>query len=163
MLAILLLSGLVVMRLGVIPVNADGAHSRLEARIMPLVLHASIVRHASGQMNPVAVNDENLRAGVSTYKEMCARCHSNPGADPSAYGQSFYPPAPQLVDGIPSYTDSQLFWTIKHGIRNTGMPGWGSMLSDNEIWQLTSLLKNSQDLPSPVKAEWQARKNRSTR
>jgi mono/diheme cytochrome c family protein len=56
------------------------------------------------------------------------------------------------------YSDSQLFWIIKHGIRNTGMPAWSSMLSDEEIWQLVSLLKNSQDLPPSVEAEWDAPK-----
>ena len=161
MLVILLLSALAIMRFGLMPVNADGAHSSLEARIMPLVLHASIVRHASADTNPLAVNEENLKEGASIYKAMCARCHSTPGDNPSAYGQSFYPPAPQLVVGMPNYTDSQLFWTIKHGIRNTGMPAWGSMLSDDEIWQLVSLLKNSQDLPPSVEAELQAPKKRS--
>jgi mono/diheme cytochrome c family protein len=161
MLVILLVSALAVMRLGLMPVNADGTHSSLEARIMPLVLHASIVRHASGDTNPISVNEENLKAGVSTYKEMCARCHSTPGGNPSAYGQSFYPPAPQLLGGMSNYTDSQLFWTIKHGIRNTGMPAWGAMLSDDEIWQIVSLLKHSQDLPPSVEAEWQAPKNKA--
>ena len=162
MLVILLLSALAVMRLGLMPVNADGTHSSLEARIMPLVLHASVARHAQGDANPILVNEENLKAGVSTYKAMCARCHSTPGGNPSVYGQSFYPPAPQLLGGMPNYTDSQLFWTIKHGIRNTGMPAWGSMLSDEEIWQIVSLLKNSQDLPPSVEAEWSAPKNRNT-
>jgi len=163
MLVILLLSALAVMRLGLMPVNADGTHSTLEARIMPLVLHASIVRHAAADANPLAVNEENLKAGASTYKAMCARCHSTPGDNPSVYGQSFYPPAPQLPGGMPNYTDAQLFWTIKHGIRNTGMPAWGNMLSDDEIWQLVSLLKNSQDLPPSVESEWQAPKNRTAR
>jgi mono/diheme cytochrome c family protein len=52
------------------------------------------------------------------------------------------------------YTDAQLFWLIKHGIRNTGMPAWSGMLSDDEIWQIVSLLKNSQDLPPSVEDEW---------
>jgi mono/diheme cytochrome c family protein len=162
MLVILLLSALAVMRLGLMPVNADGTHSSLEARIMPLVLHASISRHASGDTNPSPVDEENLKAGASTYKAMCARCHSTPGGNPSVYGQSFYPPAPQLLGGMSNYTDSQLFWLIKHGIRNTGMPAWGAMLSDDEIWQIVSLLKHSQDLPPSVEAEWQAPKKRAT-
>jgi mono/diheme cytochrome c family protein len=145
------------------PVNADGAHSSLEAKIMPQVLHASIVRHAVAATNPLAINEENLKAGASTYKDMCARCHSTPGNNPSVYGQSFYPRAPQLSGGMPNYTDSQLFWTIKHGIRNTGMPAWGSMLSDDEIWQLVSLLQNSKDLPPSVESEWQAPKKRAAR
>lgn len=162
MLVILLLSALAVMLLGLMPVSADGTHSSLEARIMPLVLRASIARHASGDANPISVNEEVLKAGASTYKAMCARCHTRPGGNPSVYGQSFYPPAPQLLGGMSNYTDSQLFWTIKHGIRNTGMPAWGSMLSDDEIWQIVSLLKNSQDLPPSVEAEWSPAKNGRT-
>lgn len=162
MLVILLLSALAVMRLGLMPANADGNHSSLEAKIMPVVLHASIARHASGDTNPISVNEENLKAAVGTYKEFCARCHSTPGGDPSVYGQSFYPQAPQLLEGRPNYTDAQLFWLIKHGIRNTGMPAWGAMLSDDEIWQLVSLLANSHDLPPSVESEWQAPKKRAT-
>ena len=156
-LAILLLTALAITRFGLMPVSADGPHSKLEARIMPAVLHASIVRHASGETNPVPLNEDNLKAGIDTYKAMCARCHSTPGGNPSVYGQSFYPPAPQLPSGMYPYTDAQLFWVIKHGIRNTGMPAWGGMLSDEEIWQLVSLLKNSQDLPPSVEAHWNER------
>jgi len=91
---------------------------------------------------------------------MCARCHSTPEGEASVYGQSFYPAAPQLPEGMSQYTDSELFWLIKHGIRNTGMPSWGSMLSDEEIWQIVSLLWNPQDLLPSVKAEWNKPKNK---
>jgi len=159
-LALLSLSALALTWLGLMPVSADGTHSRLEARVMPVVLHASIVRHASGETNPVVLNEDNLKAGVDTYRAMCARCHSTPEGNASVYGQSFYPPAPQLPKGMANYTDSQLFWLIKHGIRNTGMPAWAGMLSDDEIWQIVSLLKNSQDLPPSVEAEWSAPKTK---
>jgi mono/diheme cytochrome c family protein len=161
--ALLFLSALIATKLGLMPVSADGTHSRLEARIMPAVLHAAIARHASGDMNPVPLNEDNLKAGVDTYKAMCARCHSTPDGEASVYGQSFYPPAPTLPKGMAQYTDSQLFWLIKHGIRNTGMPAWGSMLSDEEIWQVVSLLKNSQDLPPSVEAEWSAPRKKSAK
>ena len=159
-LALLAVAALAVVKLGLMPVNADGIHSRLEARVMPSVLHSAIARHAPGATNPVPLSEDNLRSGASTYKAMCARCHSTPQGNPSVYGQSFYPPAPRLAGGLSTYTDSQLFWIIKHGIRNTGMPAWSSMLSDEEIWQLVSLLKNSQDLPPSVEAEWQPPKNK---
>ena len=161
MLASLSAAVLGVVRLGLMPVSADGIHSRLEARVMPWVLHSAIGRHAPQATNPVTLSEENLKSGASTYKAMCTRCHSTPQGNPSVYGQSFYPPAPQLTGGLSMYSDSQLFWIIKHGIRNTGMPAWSSMLSDEEIWQLVSLLKNSQDLPPSVEAEWEAPKNRT--
>ena len=155
-LALIFLTSVAVLKLGLVPVNADGTHSSMEGRIMPLALHASIARHASAETNPLSPNEDNLKAGVDTYKAMCARCHSTPDGVPSAYGQSFYPPAPQLMRGVSGYTDSQLFWTIKHGIRNTGMPAWGGMLSDEEIWQVVSVLKISHDLPPAVEVEWSA-------
>src|SRR6266700_3318851 len=101
-LALLFLSALVVTKLGLMPVSADGTHSRLEARIMPVVLHASIVRHESRETNPASLNEDNLKAGVDTYKAMCARCHSTPANGPSVYGESFYPPAPRLPQGMSS-------------------------------------------------------------
>jgi hypothetical protein len=36
------------------------------------------------------------------------------------------------------------------------------MLSDDEIWQIVNLLKNSRDLPPSVEAEWSAPKNKRT-
>jgi mono/diheme cytochrome c family protein len=157
-LALLSASALAALKLGLMPVNADGNHSRFEARVMPAVLHAAVARHASRETNPVALSEDNLKSGAATYKAMCVRCHNTPQGNPSVYGQSFYPPAPQLSGAMANYTESQLFWIIKHGIRNTGMPAWGSMLSDDEIWEIVNLLKNSQDLPPSVEAEWQGPK-----
>src|SRR5258708_20512327 len=118
----LLITALAITRLGLLPASADGPHSSLEARIMPAVLHASIVRHASGETNPVPLNEDNLKAGIDTYKTKCAGCHSAPGGNPNLYGQSFYPPAPPLPARMYPYTEAPLFCVIKHTIRNTRMP-----------------------------------------
>jgi cytochrome c553 len=152
--AALLVIFVVIIRLGIISADADSNPPRLETYLMPKALHYSVARHAADQKNPLAVNEVNLLAAGEIYKGMCARCHSVPGGEPSVYGASFYPPAPQLSRGMSSYTDAQLFWIIKHGIRNTGMPAWGAMLSDEEIWQLVALLKNAQDLPPSVERVW---------
>jgi mono/diheme cytochrome c family protein len=145
MLTVLLLlsAAAVMMRLGLFPVSADGSHSGLEARVMPAVLHASVARRAGNETNPVAVNEENSNAGTRTYKTVCATCHGTARSGPSEYGKSFYPPAPRISDGLSQYTDAQLFWIIKHGIRNTGMPAWSGMLSDEEIWQVVMALKTN--------------------
>jgi mono/diheme cytochrome c family protein len=34
------------------------------------------------------------------------------------------------------------------------MPAWGGMLSDEQIWQIVSVLKRSGDLPPAVEAQW---------
>jgi mono/diheme cytochrome c family protein len=46
---------------------------------------------------------------------------------------------------------------LRLGCSDPGMPAWSGLLSDEEIWQILSLLKNSQDLPSSVEAQWNER------
>ena len=121
---IALMIGVGVFKLGLIPVNADVPPSGLETRFIPMAVHASVAHHAEEQPNPVAPTDENLIAGGEIYTELCARCHGIPGRGPSVLGASFYPPAPQFTLQPSGYNDGELFWIIKHGIRNTGcLPG----------------------------------------
>jgi len=160
-LALMFLTAFVVVKFGIIPANADGTHSSLEVRIMSAARRASVARHATAEKNPLPLNEENLKAGLTTYRQMCARCHATPGSEPSVYGQAFYPTAPQLSAEMARYTDAQLFWITKHGIRNTGMPAWGSMLSDDEMWQVVSVIKNLQNLPPAVEVEWDAPKKKT--
>jgi len=101
MLLLLLLPAAVVARLGFFPVTADGSHSSVEAKVMPLVLHASVARLASNETNPIPFNEENLKAATRTYKKNCAFCHNILNAGASEFGQAFYPPAPQLSGGLP--------------------------------------------------------------
>jgi len=140
-LLLLFLSAAALTLLGLLPVSADGNHSSLEAKVMPAVLHAAVARRASNEKNPVEATDENLKAGTRIYKTMCATCHGTT-TRASEYGQAFYPPAPHFSSGLPQYSDAELVWIVKHGIRNTGMPAWGRMLSDEEIWQVVMALKS---------------------
>jgi len=125
--------------LGVLPVQADATPSRLEAAVLGAALHAAVVRHAPGGGNPLSASEENLKQGAALYRQMCSRCHGLSN-EPSSYGQSFYPPAPSLPLGK-SYSESETFWIVKHGIRNTAMPAWGNLLSDEEIWRVVTLIR----------------------
>jgi mono/diheme cytochrome c family protein len=80
---------------------------------------------------------------LRTYKSTCATCHGTFNGKPSEYGQAFYPPAPTFPGELTEYNDAEVFWIIKHGIRNTGMPAWTGTLSDEEIWQVVAMLKHS--------------------
>ena len=135
--------------LGLAPVQADVAPGRLEARLLGSALHAAVARHASGDANPMPPTQENLIAGAKIYRQMCSRCHGASKESDNMFGQSFYPPAPLLPLASISYTDSELFWIVKHGIRNTAMPAWGNFLSDQEIWQVITPLRKFDSIPDP--------------
>ena len=150
LLVIALMIGVGVFKLGLMPVNADVPPSSLETRFIPIAVHASVAKHAEDKLNPVVPTDENLIAGGQIYTELCARCHGLPGRGPNVLGASFYPPAPQLTVQPSGYTEGELFWIVKHGIRNTGMPAWGRLLTDEDIWQVVAVLRRLNSLPPAV-------------
>ncbi len=140
-------------RLGVLPVQADVAPTALETSLLGSALHASVARHAANESNPMPASEEALLSGAKTYQAMCSRCHGVSRDSDTSYGRSFYPPAPQLPLTRSSFTDKEMFWVVKHGIRNTAMPAWGNLLSDEDIWQVVTLVKNLDSLPDSVSAE----------
>ena len=148
-----MLVGLVIMKLGLVPINADQAPSNLEKKVFTFAVRASVARHSSEQGGIATPTDDQLRAGAEVYKAMCALCHGQLNGRASVLGGSFYPPAPQLPGHSTTYTERELFWIVKHGIRNTSMPAWRNLLSDEDIRQVVAFLKSLDSLPPEVGAE----------
>jgi mono/diheme cytochrome c family protein len=63
------------------------------------------------------------------------------------------------TDGVEDDPDGVSFWKIKHGIRLTGMPSFGSTLSDQEIWTLVLFLKHMDKLPPVAQQAWAGVRN----
>ena len=128
-------------RSGIVPVNADSAPSFLETRLLPMVLHASVTRGAK-QIRSRPLGDEDVTAGKEIYVGLCAECHGRLDGRSGVLGLSLYPPAPQFSAHASSYSGAELFWVIKHGIRDTGMPAWGTRLSDQDAWNVAAFVKS---------------------
>jgi len=145
---LLLVCGFLYLRYGHPPVAADDAPFPMEARIVSIPLNARIDRELATP--PFAVNEGALQAGPLIYQKDCAFCHGSPGQD-SLYGKAMYPAAPALwhkhgnssVVGVSDDPAGETFWKVKNGIRLTGMPSYQHMLSENEMWDVTLLLKNA--------------------
>jgi mono/diheme cytochrome c family protein len=141
------LTGLAIVKAGLVPINADQAPSGLERKLLPLVVRASVARgSADPSAGVVAPSDDDLAAGLEIYKEMCAQCHGQLSGRPSVLGASFYPPAPQLPGSGTAFNEAEVFWIVKHGIRNTSMPAWRNLLSDENIRQVTAFIKRIDSL-----------------
>jgi mono/diheme cytochrome c family protein len=57
------------------------------------------------------------------------------------------------VVGVSDDEPGETFWKVKNGIRLSGMPSYRHILSTDEMWDVTLLLKNAdQQLPDPVVA-----------
>jgi thiosulfate dehydrogenase len=148
---------LCVVKFGLFNLRADATVPSIERTMAGGAMDTYVERHAPKVQNPVAVNDENLIDGVRLYKQHCAVCHGGPANPISQIGSSFYPHVPQFLRHAPDMPDNQNFFITKYGVRWTGMPGWGKVLSDEQIWKIMGFLSKMEkidQLPQPVMEEW---------
>jgi len=144
------LLALAVVGLGGAPLNADRKPSALETRLFGMALRASVVRNVGADAEPPPPSHDDLTAGAEIYDEMCARCHGASAGGAKALAAAFYPPAPLLPGHRSTYREAELSWIIKHGIRNTAMPAWGRLLSDDDIRQVAALVKRFDGPSAPA-------------
>jgi mono/diheme cytochrome c family protein len=136
--------------LGFASVRGDQPASGIENAVMRAAIHAAVRRQAPNVPNPVPPTDSNLIAGGRAYVNQCAGCHGTPGKE-RRFADPLYPPAPQLPTVGTSYTEAQVFWVAKHGIRRTGMFANGIWDADDELWPIVTFIKHITDLPPAVR------------
>ena len=84
----------------------------------------------------------SLEQGETLYGTDCAMCHGADGHTLTDNGRWMYPRASDLTSpSVQQYSDPELFWIVKNGIRFSGMPGFGKVESDEHIWDLVRYLR----------------------
>jgi thiosulfate dehydrogenase len=153
---VVFLAGFCYVRLGFFDPRADIAVGSLESKIAMPSLDAAIDRRAPQSQNPVQPTEANLTAGIKVYQANCASCHGDVGHPHGALAEALYPRAPQFVEDAPDMPENQNYYIIAHGIRLSGMPAWKQVLSEQEMWQVTTLLSHMDKLPPQVSDAWKA-------
>jgi predicted CXXCH cytochrome family protein len=119
--------------------------SAAEAFFAGELVQLGIDREARERKNPLGptAGSADVAAGRGLYQRDCQVCHGVDGRGQTAAGSGLYPPPIDLGAAAlqrRKRTDGEIFFLIRNGIRNTGMPAW--QLPDQEIWQLVSFLRN---------------------
>jgi mono/diheme cytochrome c family protein len=153
-LLVLILGGVGFAMLGFIPTAANVEPPHFERHIAMSAVDASSERHAPRVNNPLTPTDQNLEDGMKLYTMNCALCHGGLDRKPVTLGNSFYPPPPNLISDPPDDPEWRTFYTIRTGIRYTGMPAWDKTLSEQDIWKITTLLSHMDKLPPTVQEFW---------
>jgi mono/diheme cytochrome c family protein len=84
----------------------------------------------------------DLDNAQNVFGSECATCHGNDGRTPTDLGRGLYPRVPDLgSDEAQHWSDPEMFWIIRNGIRLTGMPAFGKLLTDQETWSLVGYLR----------------------
>ena len=127
----------------------------LEKTVAGMALNASM-GHAADRKNPLPFNDGTMLVAARIFKQNCAVCHGIPGQPPTLISKGMFPPPPQLFekqDMVTGDPEGETFWKVTHGIRLSGMPGFGSTLAGTERWQVTTLVAHADNLSPAVQAE----------
>ncbi len=114
-----------------------------EIRAATRAKHWLVARDACGPL-PAKPQDVATSAAIGSmqFAVQCAPCHGADGRSPTDIGRWMYPRAADVgSSGIQAYSDEQLFWIIKHGIRLSGMPGFGKSMPDEQIWHLVDYIR----------------------
>jgi mono/diheme cytochrome c family protein len=153
-LVVLILGGLGFAMLGFFPTPANVEPPHLERHLAMSAVDASMERHAPRVSNPLTPTDQNLEDGMKLYTMNCALCHGGLDRKAVSLANSFYPPPPNLISDPPDDPEWHIFYTIRTGVRYTGMPAWDKTLSEQDIWKITSLLSHLDKLPPTVQEFW---------
>lgn len=109
----------------------------------PLVIPAEY----RDKVNPLADNPAAIASGNEAYFALCSQCHGEDGRGqgPDATGLNPRPADFTDQEQMQEHTDGYLFWRISDGgdfdPYNSMMTAWGTLLSEQEIWELISYLR----------------------
>ncbi|MBK4734664.1 c-type cytochrome [Noviherbaspirillum pedocola] len=120
------------------------------------MMNMSMVRHHFAMMNgidpryasmenPLQANSQNIDGGKKLFEQNCARCHGVTGRGDGRDGESLNPRPANVAAAskMPMATDGYLYWTITEGgvPLGTGMPAFGGVLKEQEIWEIITYLR----------------------
>jgi mono/diheme cytochrome c family protein len=135
---------------GTYNIAATKPHSAFVEWLFTTLRDHSIAYHSKNIKTPDLGATELMRQGAVHYDAMCAVCHRAPGQEPSEISKGLNPPAPELRrrEVQIAYSDSELFWIIKHGVRMTGMPAFGPTHDDDDLWAIVAFTRRLPEMQS---------------
>src|SRR5271165_7000565 len=104
-------------------------------------MQASVPAGDKARTNPIGGDPADIAAGQDIFRQKCEVCHAYDGSGKTEIGAGQYPRPPALRSmNIMALTDGEIFYHIRNGIRNTGMPAWS--MPDDQVWQIVAYLRH---------------------
>lgn len=130
-------------------VAATKGHSKPVEQMLRVVMMRSVIAHARGIKPPADFKPQDRELAehaAGHFEAMCRTCHGAPGKKPDPWHH--YPSAPDLADAlrVTRWSDAEVFWMIKNGLKDTGMPAFGPSHDDDDLWALTAFVRQVQTI-----------------
>jgi len=141
---VVVLIGIAVMRFNLTALHEPGPN---ETRLANLSKRYFIYRASRHEIPPRPKDTKaSTERGGSHYGLDCGVCHADDGRAQRPPGRWMYPRASDLTSKqVQSYSDQELFWIIRNGIRYTGMPAFGKAETPEHIWDLVNYMRTLPD------------------
>jgi cytochrome c553 len=138
---------------GLYNVAASRGHWWVTDVFLRFAMESSVRTHAP-DVEPPRLDDADLvLLGAGHYHSGCAYCHGAPGDPINPVAAEMLPSPPDLSERSPQWSDTQLFWLVKHGLKYAGMPAWPAQDRDDEVWAVVAFLRTLPDLDENGYAE----------
>jgi mono/diheme cytochrome c family protein len=123
---------------------ALGEPGQTETLLATKAKHFLVARGSRhGVPNETSNTPGSVADGDKLYGAECAMCHGMNARTPTDAGRWMYPRAVDLTSSdVQGYSNPELFWIVKNGIRLSGMPAFGKVESDEHIWSLVHYLRS---------------------
>ncbi len=125
---------------------------RFETAFATRAKHALVRRSSRHGIPPAPANlQASIEEGDKLFGTECAACHGLDGHKLTDAGRWMYPRAADLKSlSVQQYSDRELFWIVKNGIRLSGMPAFARVESDEHIWNLVHFVRTLPHSPGAI-------------
>jgi mono/diheme cytochrome c family protein len=108
--------------------------------------------------NPEECSGRVVAEAKEHWADHCATCHGNNGSGATLFGKTMYPRPPDMrLPETQRQSDGMLYYTIKNGVRLTGMPAFGEPGDQDEAsWKLVCFVRHLPQID--IEEEHQMRK-----
>jgi mono/diheme cytochrome c family protein len=113
----------------------------------------AVRRGGNGLQVTLPTDAASIARGREHYAENCLPCHGAPGVKPAEFAEGMNPRPPDIDGALQTYTDAQLFWVIKNGLRATGMPAFAVNHKDDEIAAIAAFVRHAPRLTPEERQE----------
>ena len=112
--------------------------------------HIGLTPEQARQGNPVAATDASIARGREAYDQNCTQCHGLTGSGDGPLAKTLAVPPVDFDQHIPYHTDLFFFAVITRGFGNI-MPGFASLIPEEDRWNLINFLRAEHSLGSQKK------------
>ncbi len=163
-----ILMSLFLLVIGALGVGAYIMHNMMQhgfsTRTEPMPMEKALASTIRGQAipsryktmkNPVTATPEVIHEGMAHWADHCTACHANNGNGDTMYGKAMYPRPPDMRQkDTQELSDGELYYTIKNGIRLSGMPAFGEPGDDDaDSWKLVDFIRHLRQLTDAEESE----------